>query len=265
MGIVGWHRVYFCAVGSFALWVGIWGYLMPTDVVRALPWEVPPLHARFIGSMYLSGTALMLGGLLTLRRSDVRVALWMAAIWTGMLLIVSLIHLGEFDFGHRPVWFWFAAYIVYPIAGAWLAWRHAVPPGERSAEAPPGWLKAYLFVQGIVCIILAAALFLAPEFMVSLWPWKIPVLLAQIYSGPFISYGIGSLLTARQARLVDMRIARISMFVFALLVLAASIIHRPVFGEIGTAATIWFAGFGVVTVVLALASLVAIRSAKARA
>src|SRR5687767_6939157 len=55
------QRIYFGAVGLLALWVGIWGYFIPGQVDKAIPWLVPPLHARFLGAMYLSGTAFMIG------------------------------------------------------------------------------------------------------------------------------------------------------------------------------------------------------------
>jgi len=51
-------RACFALVGLFALWVGAWGYFAPTQVVRALPWPVPGLHARFIAAMYLAGLPL---------------------------------------------------------------------------------------------------------------------------------------------------------------------------------------------------------------
>ena len=41
------YRCYFLLVGLFALWVGLWGYLQPGEIGRALPWNLPPLHARF--------------------------------------------------------------------------------------------------------------------------------------------------------------------------------------------------------------------------
>ena len=41
------QKMYFAAVGLLALWVGIWGYFIPTQVDKAIPWLVPPLHARF--------------------------------------------------------------------------------------------------------------------------------------------------------------------------------------------------------------------------
>ena len=263
--VAAWHRIYFAAVGSFALWVGLWGYGMPSEIARAIPWEVPPLHARFIGAMYLSGFVLMLGGILTLGRSNVTVALWMAAVWTGMLLLVSLLHLGEFDWARPPVWFWFAAYIVYPIAGAWLASFSPMEPVRDESPEVPSWVTTYLALQGVVCVLMALLLFFAPGFMGSIWPWRIPLLLTQIYAGPFLSFGIGSLLLARFSGVGDLRIALVSMFTFALLVLIASIIHLDVFGEIGTAARLWFAVFMLSSAVLGWMSISALSRGNSRA
>jgi hypothetical protein len=252
--VTGAHRIYFAFVGLFALWVGLWGYFVPGEVARAIPWQVPPLHARFIGAMYLSGMALMGLALIARHLAQVQIAVVMAAVWTGMLLLVSLFHLEEFDYSRPPVWFWFGAYIVYPLAGAWLAYAYPAAEEEpaRSAASVPGWVRLYLTVQGIVCLVLAACLFVAPAWMTSLWPWRIPVLLAHIYSGPFLSYGVGSLLLARKRYWVEMRIPVVSMFVFAALVLIASFIHRALFLPLGASASLWFGGFIVATAALAL-------------
>lgn len=249
------HRIYFAAVGSFALWVGIWGYLIPAEVARAIPWQVPPLHSRFIGSMYLSGMVLMLGGLFARTLAEVRIAVPMAAIWTGMLMLVSLLHLKEFDFGHRPVWFWFFAYILYPLAGAWLAWKHhPIPEPDRGAHVD-GWMPAYFTAQGIGAISLSLCLFLFPSFMAGVWPWKITTLLAQIYSGPFLSYGIGSLLLARCTRAPEVRLPAASMLAFALLVLIASFMHRALFTAGSASAIVWFGGFIIAALVLGVITL----------
>ncbi len=61
----------------------------------------------------------------------------LAAVWTGMLLLASLLHLQEFDANNPRVCFWFFAYL----------------------------------------------LFLAPQTMTQVWPWKASVLLLQIYAG----------------------------------------------------------------------------------
>src|SRR5205823_2628635 len=101
--VTTWQRVYFAAVGLLALWVGMWGYFDPAHVDQAIPWLVPPLHARFLGAMYLSGATFMLGCILSRRWDEVRVVVPGIAIWTGMLLVVSLFYLDSFDFSRNQV------------------------------------------------------------------------------------------------------------------------------------------------------------------
>jgi hypothetical protein len=246
------HRIYFAFVGLFALWVGVWGYFFPVEISRAIPWQVPALHARFIGAMYLSGMVLMGLALIARYVAEVRTALPMAAIWTGMLLLVSILHLPEFNYSQPQVWFWFGAYIVYPLVGARLYFAHR--PGRALGRRVPEWVRRYLLVQGAICTALALLLFFAPGSMAALWPWRISPLLTQIYAGPFLSYGIGSLLLARRRSWLELRIALVSMFAFAALVLVASYIHLGVFGAIGVSALVWFGGFAVATAMLAFLS-----------
>lgn len=237
-------RVYFAVVGLFAIWVGIWGYFFPGFVDQALPWMVPPLHARFIGSMYLSGAVLMFGALLSKSQAPWRIALLMATVWTGMLGLVSFLHLDQFDFARSPVWFWFFAYVAFPISGALLAWR--LPPADEASGAlPPGFVRPLATIQALVCVLLAAVLFFAPELMTTIWPWKITPLLAQIYAGPFLSYGIGSALVARSNSADAIRLPLISMAAFAVLVLAASLLHWGLFEPVGGAAVAWFGGLAI--------------------
>src|SRR5204863_6272606 len=143
-----------------------------------------PLHARFLGSMYLSGATFMAGCILASRWDEVRVVLPGIAIWTGMLFVVSLFYLDQFDFTRNQAWVWFAAYLVYPLIAIWLAWRHRGDAWAASFAGPglPRWVRIYLLAQGLVMTALALALLLAPGLMVPVWPWKITPLLAQIYS-----------------------------------------------------------------------------------
>ena len=210
--------------------------------------------------MYLSGMVLMGRALVARHLAEVQVAVVMAAVWTGMLLLVSLFHLDNFDFGHTPVWFWFGAYIAYPLIGAWLgfAYRDTEPPA--GAAAVPHWVRAYLAAQAIACLVLAALLFFAAAWMTSLWPWKISVLLVQIYAGPFLSYGIGSFLLSRRTTWVELRIGLAAMLTFAVLVLVASLIHRASFGTAGISAAVWFGGFAIAAAFLLLVNLRPLRN-----
>jgi hypothetical protein len=240
-------RAYFVLVGLFALWVGAWGFLLPAQVDRALPWTVPPLHARFISAFYLGGTLAMALAALARRRADVRIAIALAALWTGLLLLVSLLHLDGFDFTKPQVWFWMGAYAVYPLWGGWLYARvRTLDPPHRQAG------DVALLALALPCMAFGAALLVTPEVMARLWPWPVTPLLAHIYAGPFLAYGASLWLAAREARPEARRIVVASLLAFTLLVLLASLLHERLFHFDGASAWVWFAVFAVAGAVLAL-------------
>jgi hypothetical protein len=53
------RRWYALLVSGFTAWVGCMGLFRPTDILRALPWPVPPLHARTVGALYLAATVFL--------------------------------------------------------------------------------------------------------------------------------------------------------------------------------------------------------------
>jgi hypothetical protein len=253
------QKIYFAAVGLLALWVGFWGYFLPTQIDKAIPWLVPPLHARFLGAMYLSGTTFMIGGILSHYYAEVRAMVPVIAIWTGMLFIVSLFYLDEFDYSRTQVWIWFGAYILYPLIALWLTWRYRHLRENMPDVKLPGWVRGYLAIQGLIVTILALALLLFPDFMVTVWPWNITRLLAQIYSAPFLAYGISSLMLSRQQTWAEIRVVVTATFVFAFGVLLASFIHRELFSLGNLSAVVWFGGFLLATIMLGLLTLLTIR------
>src|SRR5262245_9875040 len=237
------QKIYFAAVGLLALWVAIWGSFFPSRVDSAIPWLVPPLHARFLGALYFSAVVFTVGSILARRYAEVRIVVPLIAIWTGLLFVISLFYLGEFDYRRGPVWFWFGAYFLYPLIGLWLMWQDRSWHETVSGPPLPLWGRRYLLMQGVVVTTLALALLLAPEFMATVWPWKITRLLAQVYSAPFLAYGLSSLLLSRQRTWLEVRVFVISAFVFSFGVLLASVIHRGLFSFANAATWLWFGGF----------------------
>ncbi len=250
------HRIYFAAVGLLALRVGYAGYFTPAEIGQMIPWQVPPLHSRFLGAMYLSGLVFMIGAVTARLWCEVRAVLPMIALWTGMLFVVSLLHRGEFDYSLRQVWIWYGAYFAYPVIAGWLAWRHRADRGHPEGSATlPAWARNYLYAQGAVLTVVALALLVAPTAMVAVWPWKATPLLLQIYASPFLSYGLGSFILARQRVWLEVRLGAAALFTFSALVLAASILHRNLFSLAENPDRIWFALFGLATTMLAVLTL----------
>jgi hypothetical protein len=250
------QKVYFGFVLALAALIGYRGFLVPQHVDKVLPFMVPPLHARFLASMYLSGATFMALGIAAKRWAEVRVVVPMIAIWTGMLGLISLLHLEAFDWSRKQVWIWFIAYTSYPLIAAWLTWQHR---RQESAIATPlmsGGLKIYLAIQGFVVTVLAMALLIAPNTMVALWPWKITPLLAQVYSAPFLSYGLGSLLASKQRVWPEVKIVIYAELVFALGVLCSSLYHAQLFNFQRLPTGLWFGGFALATLMLGLFGMV---------
>jgi len=260
MEITRSERLYFAAVGVLALWVGFWGYFVPSDFERAIPFSVPPLHARFLGAVYLSGLTIMVGGLLARSWREIRLVPILTALWTGGLCVISLFYLDRFDFATPQPWVWFAAYVIYPLIALGLAWRHrSIEPGAAPATEVPVWARRYLVGQGVVVTALALGLLLAPGVLADVWPWPIDQLLAQIYSAPLLAYGVGSVLLARQRTLLEVRVVVAGLLVFTAGVLLASIIHRELFSAGDVEDVLWFGLLVVANAVLGLLLLLAIR------
>jgi hypothetical protein len=246
-----YQRALFGCVLLFAAWVAVWGLFLPARIGEALPIAAPPLHARFLGVMYLSGATFMLFGMLAQTWSEVRVVTLILAVWTGLLGFVSVLNLIAFDWSRKPTWFWFFAYIGYPLIALWIVWCQ-----RRENEHPAGpplssAVLTFLYLLGTIATVLALALLLAPHFMVTIWPWRAPVLLAQIYGAPFLAYGLGSLYAARQRTWSEVSIPVLGMLVFAMGVLAASTLHRNLFQMDTLSAWLWFGGFGLISLIMA--------------
>jgi hypothetical protein len=244
------QRLFFIVICVAALLVAGLGLFAPEKLAAIFTWmTLPPLHARFVGSIYLFGSVFMLGCMLARRQAEVRWAVPMIGIWTGMLFIISVLHLDAFKFNQLPVWIWFASYFVYPLVALWIVLVQ--PPWGKNAELPgpasAGWAKMFFLLQGFFVTCLALLLFFIPGVTSTIWPWKVTPLLAQMYAGPLLSYGIGSLLYSREAKWAALRPVVPAMLAFTTATLVVSLIHRNLFSAKELSDWIWFGSFGIAT------------------
>jgi hypothetical protein len=247
------QRLFYGIICVAALLVAVLGLFSPEYLASIFTWMVlPPLHARFVGAIYLFGAVFMVGCLLAKTQAEVRGAVQLIGVWTGMLFIISLLNLSAFDFKLLPVWIWFISYITYPIISIWMTVRQPKHQQTDSLPGPslPAWSKRFLLAQGIVISLLAGLLFFFPTFMSTVWPWKVTPTLAQLYAGPLLSYGLGSLLFSRQNTWLGIRAIVPGMFAFAITTVIVSFIHINLFSFAELPDLLWFALFGIGTVIL---------------
>lgn len=258
------QKVFFAVICAAALLVAVLGLFNPEYLAFIFTWLVlPPLHARFVGAIYLFGAVFMAGCLFAKQQAEVRWGVQMIGAWTGTLFIVSILNLSVFGFNLLPVQIWFASYIIYPIISIWMTVRQ---PSMTQAASLPGpaldrWAKIFLLTQGILVTLLAVALFFAPALMSTFWPWKVTPVLAQMYSGPLISYGVGSYLFSRQEKWLGVRAIVPAMLVFTATTVAVSFLHLNLFSFSEIADLLWFTWFVISSILLTAMTVRSLRTA----
>lgn len=260
---LAWHRAYFFVVVWFTLWVGFFGFFRPAEILRALPWPVPPLHARFIGAFYLSATVFLVLAMAARTLLQVRTIVIIAFTWTGWLLVITGLHWDTFDFARTQVWFWVIAYVLFPIAAAWLAWAGPAIALPARGLVTQRWVPVALRLQGGLLLALAVACFLAPAWVASIWPWQVSTFLAQVYSGPLLAYGVGSLVLAARRNWPETLIPSAGMLVFAVLAVVGSLRHLNLFTAGSASAIVWFATLAILTSLSTVLLSYAVRDATA--
>lgn len=250
-------RCYFFVVLWFTAWVGFFGFFQPQQIERALPWLLPPLHARIVGALYLAATAFLLLALLARTRLQVRTVVDIAFVWTSWLLMISILHRDSFDPARQQVWFWAVAYVCFPLGAAWLALTSPPLATPRDTLIAQPWVPRVLRVQGALLVVVALLLALWPASTASWWPWKISTLLAQLYSGPLLGFGVGCLLLSARRNWVETLIPTVGLAVFALLALLGSSWHFALFEAGSVSRGLWF----VALAALALVSLLIVATA----
>ena len=257
------QKIFFAVICAAALLVAALGLFNPAYLASIFTWlELPPLHARFVGAIYAFGAVFMASCLFARYQAEVRWAVQMIGVWTGMLFIISLLNLSAFDFSQLPVWIWFASYIIYPIIAIWMTIRQ---PQLMAGNDLPGlrlasWAKGFLRVQGILFSLLAVLLFFAPGFMSTVWPWRVTPVLAQMYAGPLLSYGLGSLLFSQQDMWLGVRAIVPGMLVFSAATVLVSFLHIGLFAFNEIADLLWFGWFIIATFFLALLTFRALQA-----
>jgi hypothetical protein len=259
-------RLFFGIIAVAALFVSYLGFFDPARMDESFTWAfLPPLHARFVASLYLFG-GVYLGGCLVARyRSQVKPAPIAVVIFTTLLLLITLLNPKAFDYDLVPPWVWTLSYVVYPLWGIVLVWTSRSRAGTRVPGAPmPAWARVFLLVQAAVFLVAGIALLIAPRVMVDLWPWPIDKGLAQFYGGPFLAYAYCSWAYARKETWTEVATIVPGMFAFTTATVVVSIKHRDLFSASDVSSWVWFTVFGGATVFLLImcASLILSRASR---
>ena len=117
----------FCAL-AVALWVA------PTAVAEAWPWPLTPLLARALGGWYaLVGAALVCSAVMLRRPHEVLIPYVTLGAWTGLLLVLPVLHAGDLAGRTSALVLWVVAHVLLLLLAV-SALRTALPVVRRRGE-----------------------------------------------------------------------------------------------------------------------------------
>jgi hypothetical protein len=191
-----WVRI-FTGAALIVLIVGPLLLFAPQVIGPRWPWTIAPFNARFLGAVYVAEMLSLAVLFLQNRWSPARASFVVAFIFTFVVSIASLIHLGTFT-GTRRVILWFILYVGYAAltGGALLLYRRL--PTVPALAVTDGF-RQLLRIAGAMMTLYGAALFIAPTIAAGFWPWGIDAMHGRIYSAVFLAPGFGALLLSRSA------------------------------------------------------------------
>jgi hypothetical protein len=208
-----WLRLFFLFVVFQALIVAS-ALIQPAWISLVMPWPASPLNARFIGALYIMGAISALLCAFAKRYAEVRISLIEIGFVTGVLLLITIPHFGEFTpetFPYR----WTIFYTIDPLVIILILWmmrgRDPAPPGRNSL-----WPLFLIYI--VVLGVAGFALLLLPDVAVSLWPWTLPPILGQVYSIFFLTFALGGVLALREPRWIGVWIYCEANYVMLLLI-----------------------------------------------
>lgn len=223
-------RIFFGVV-ALVLIVGIALFFAPELVTRRWPWALTPFNTRFLGAFYLAELAVVLVQLRLNRWSPGRLTLPMALAFTGLVSLVSLLSLDQFDFQRRAVWTWFIVYLGSALVSALFLWQYRRQPTPEIARPTSSTRRIYLQVEAAALGLYGLGLLLAPALFSAFWPWKLDNFHGQLYSAIFTTGALGVWLLSRRAAAVEylaVGLAQIVQGLFAIvgLIIVDMAVHK---------------------------------------
>ena len=216
-------RILLYAGSGFVLIAGIQLLVFADQTEILFAWTIkPPLTAAVLGAFYFGSMCYSFlsarGQVWAYTRGGVPGVIF----FTWLTLAATLLHLDRFHFNSANpftltvTYTWLVIYALEPTALVVLLYLQSRAPGSDPARAAvlPGGFRAILFIQGILFLFFASALFIAPQTMIPLWGWALTPLTARALAAWIFSLGIVSVRAAWEN---DWTRIRISMISYAIL------------------------------------------------
>jgi hypothetical protein len=198
-------------------------YIWPDQTDKLFAWTIqPPMTALLMGSGYLGGVYFFARVARAKQWHHVAAGFLPVATFATLMGVATALHWDRFNHAHISFYAWAALYATTPfiVFGVWFRNRLADPgiagPHDRTVPALVRWGMG---ISGAVILLIGLLLFLLPELMIPLWPWKLSALTARVVGGFFTLPGVGWLVLAGDPRWSAAKVFLESQFLGIVLIL----------------------------------------------
>ncbi len=210
--------------GTLALLaVGLSLYFEPATVQPLWPWTIDAFSSFFLGAVCLAALSALSLMLFYGRWWPARLVLPMLVIFSGGVLIVSLLNIRSFHFDRWSAWLWFVLLLALPALPVEYLWRNREQPPPEAYPTPPAWSRL-LQTLGLVLGLYGIGLFLLPAFFGAFWPWPVDSFSGQLYSVVFTTAALGALGLSQWAAPVERLALGVSYSILGLFTLFSVLI-----------------------------------------
>lgn len=217
-------RLGLLVLAGWLLALGASLFLLADQTDRYFAWTIePPLTAAFFGVLYWSGCLLALLCAFERDWTHTRPLIGPVLTVTILLLVATLIHIERFHMDSVTGWLWVILYAgLVPVTVFLVARQRRDGGGDPPRTAPfPGWFSRLLVASAAGALAFGAALFVAPEEIVSIWPWTLTALTARAIGAWGLGGAVFLVLLAREGDWIRARPAMLSFAFFGALELVA--------------------------------------------
>lgn len=166
-------------------------FFLPRISSNLWPWEIPPYNSRFVGTIYLSAYIPLIIFWISNRWTPGRLVLSLIFLFTGLVMLVMLIHWESFVWSRMSTYlvFW-PLYIFLPINSALHLYRYRHVEVPVSNPMPVIW-RALLFGMTLPLGAYGLGTLIAPELFTSFWPWPVDAFHGRVYASAFLTPALG--------------------------------------------------------------------------
>ncbi len=203
-------------------------YLMPTRTLELFAWGIrPPLTAMLLAAVYIGGAFFFVRVAIARTWSAVALGFPPVALFASMLGVTTVLHWEKFTHGHISFIAWAVLYFTTPFLVVAVAAINAQAARVADVAEPKlsNVIRGVLGGSGVAELLLAAGLFLAPDWLARMWPWMVTPLTARTLAAVY-ALGLANVLIAMDGRASRVRLQLEVQAVMLVLIAIAAIVRR---------------------------------------